>query len=217
MPIFMMKEMLCFAYMLTKRQHFAPSSHATIPSPQILPVDSWGLCRTSPENPFPGRAQNKGSRSGPLDHLVDQSPLSCTRGLNQHALSRCPSGLLTQMSPSPRCSWLPLIPPIAPSLPPPSPPVHTVLWGQLSISSPPPELPWVLPRARTEPGSHWDSPSTSRGPDREEHGEELPRNRRETLSECVRGSAAGQGSSANSTYTLSHIYTRGALTVWVLS
>ena len=57
-----------------------------------------------------GEHRTRGEGPGSLDNLVEQSPLSCTQGLNCHALSHCPSGLLTQMSPPPWCSWLSLIP-----------------------------------------------------------------------------------------------------------
>ena len=148
-----------------------------MPSPRILPVGSWGLCRPSPENLFPGRAQNKGRGSwvpgqphgaeSTLPHTGLELP--CFKPLSIWSLDPnvTLSMVLMAVTHPPRT---------APSLPPPSPLVHIVLWGQLSTSSPPPKLPWELPRARTEPRSHWNSPSTSRGPDREERGKELPRN-----------------------------------------
>lgn len=95
LPILMMGEVK-FCLLVNKEATFLPQVHATVPSPQILPVGSWGLCRPSPENLFPGRALNKGEGHGSLDNLVDQGSLSCTRGLNCRALSHCPSGLLTQ-------------------------------------------------------------------------------------------------------------------------
>lgn len=57
-----------------------------------------------------GEHRTRGEGPGSLDNLMEQSPLSRTQGLNCHALSHCPSGLLTQMSPFPWCSWLSLIP-----------------------------------------------------------------------------------------------------------
>ena len=40
-----------------------------------------------------GEHRTRGEGPGSLDNLVEQSPLSCTQGLNCHALSHCPSGL----------------------------------------------------------------------------------------------------------------------------